>query len=222
MIKLQDWRGMKFPDEFLVRAFFKTKLAQKKGNCLELGCAGGINLALFSEYGWDVIGIDKNQSSIDDANENFSKLRNSAHIDGSFDFYKTDMVSYLDKSTAQFDAVIFPSSLYYQKHGSVIHCLKKLPSVLKDNGFFFFHMRNKNDYRFTHCVKTDNTSVKIDFDETGEQGCDMSFYSPDEFVNILECFIKIQDSVLLKLNFQNIQNNKVTDNSDFILWGRKG
>ena len=61
---LRKLKGLKFPEEFLTRFFFKEKLFKHKGHVLELGCGNGNNLTLFNQFGWRTTGVDINNRNI--------------------------------------------------------------------------------------------------------------------------------------------------------------
>ena len=42
---IREFRGLKFPDEFLTRFFFKYGHDRRTGRVVELGCGNGNNLA---------------------------------------------------------------------------------------------------------------------------------------------------------------------------------
>lgn len=63
---------MRFPDEYIVRMFFKEGLQHSPGRVLELGCGSGNNLMLFHEFGWQVVGVDISTASLSDAVHNLS------------------------------------------------------------------------------------------------------------------------------------------------------
>jgi hypothetical protein len=48
-MNIKKIEGLKFPDEYLIRFFFKNKLFNKKGDVIEFGCANGNNLSLFKK-----------------------------------------------------------------------------------------------------------------------------------------------------------------------------
>jgi hypothetical protein len=56
MRSIAELRGLRFPDIYVVRMFFKERLQRELGRVLELGCGNGINLLLFAEFDWDVMG----------------------------------------------------------------------------------------------------------------------------------------------------------------------
>lgn len=81
-------------------------------------------------------------------------------------------------------------------------------------------MRTSEDYRCQNGEIISNEEVKISFHETGEYGCIMSFWKPSEFVDILKNKWNPSQIVTLNETFDNIQQNKIIYNSDFIIWGK--
>ncbi|HEX2559449.1 methyltransferase domain-containing protein, partial [Phenylobacterium sp.] len=73
MRELRDIKGLKFPDEFVVRHFFKRGLAERPGKVLELGSGTGNNLSLYAAYGWRLTGVDYDAAALADARWNLGQ-----------------------------------------------------------------------------------------------------------------------------------------------------
>ena len=58
MRALREIRGLKYPDEFVVRHLFKRGLSERTGRVLELGSGTGNNLALYLAWDWACTGVD--------------------------------------------------------------------------------------------------------------------------------------------------------------------
>jgi SAM-dependent methyltransferase len=63
-------KGLRYPDEYVIRWFYKEGLERVPGRVLELGCGDGNNLLPFVDYGWDVVGIDYDENSIANGRHN--------------------------------------------------------------------------------------------------------------------------------------------------------
>lgn len=118
--------GLKFPDYMLVRFFFKEKIQDLHGKVLELGCGNGSNLQLFSEYNFDVVGVDIDGSSIDNANYNY-QIKGRQH----YLFIEDDILTYLKVTNEVYDIVLIPSVLYYITKESAYEVLDMLKSKIK-------------------------------------------------------------------------------------------
>jgi len=111
---VSEIKGLKYPDDYVIKAFFKEKLNQKYGSVLEFGCANGNNLSLFYQFGWNVLGVDLSKDAIDNANNNFEKLKKEKKSLNNFNFIKKDMLQWLENvENEQFDAIIFPNIIEY-------------------------------------------------------------------------------------------------------------
>ena len=214
---LKYLKGLKFPDEMLVRFFFKEELFNLDGNVLELGCGNGCNLDLFSEYDFKVTGVDINNKAIMNAKYNFD-LKGRKY----YQFINDNIYEFLKKQTLSYKIILLPSVLYYMHKQKANEVLELLSKFLKPNTYFYFRMRTPDDYRYRKGNKISNDDeVLIDFEETGELGCTMSFWETSDFVSILYEKWKPSHTLTLNMKFDNIQNGKKIYNSDFIVFGKK-
>jgi len=214
-MKLKEMRGNKFPDDYLVRFFFKNGLDKKeKGEVIEFGCGNGSNLRLFKDFDWSILGVDKTQKTCDDFRHNFSDASNAY-------FWMADLNNDFPKTAWEFDVLLFPSSLYYLPQKKMEEVLTESRKIANPGALFFIRMRDFDDYRYKKGKDVSPNGTKLDISETGEEGETIYFYTVFELLSILEKTLRISsDCVVLKANFENIQNNRVIDNSDTIIWGR--
>jgi SAM-dependent methyltransferase len=219
---LPQIKGLKFPDEFLVRAFFKSGLFGTPGRVIEFGCENGNNLSVFFQYGWSVKGVDIVGESIEDAKQNFETLSKAEHLEQGYEFVRMDMLEYPDDDETKWDAILFPSSLYYVPLDSFRKMLSKLPSLISDSGTFcYFRMRRPNDGRTRiSSPLPDGKTRRIEGETTGEKGLSMTFWEPDEFLSELSMHCRVEKPVVLGCEFENLQCGQIVANSDFILWGQ--
>ena len=70
MRTIAELRGLRFPDEYVVKMFFKEGLHKAPGIVLEMGCGNGNNLLLFAAFGWSVTGVDYDAAALEDAKFN--------------------------------------------------------------------------------------------------------------------------------------------------------
>jgi SAM-dependent methyltransferase len=164
----------------LVRFFYKEGLSNIKGTVLELGCGNGCNLQLFSEYGYKVLGIDFDNQIISDSKHNFL-LSNRRD----YEFVQYDIYTYLCTSKEIFDVILIPAVLYYLPTEDILKILDLLLLKAKKGSYFYFNMRSIHDYRFQHGLKISDNEVEINFKETGEYGCHMSFWESEDFKEII-------------------------------------
>ena len=215
---LKSIQGLKYPDEHLVRFFFKEKLNQLSGRVLELGCGNGNNLMLFAEYNWNVTGIDVNNKSIRAANSNFK-----CQPKKNFRFKTKDMIEFMKKYNGEkFDCFLLPSSLYYLEEERIIKLLKliKNKKILKKRCFIYFRIRLNDDYRLKKAKKIGNKTYLLNFKETGELNSINTFFTENEFINLIKKYFSFSNLKRIKVNFENFQNNLIINNSDLIVWGR--
>lgn len=213
-------RGLRFPDEYVQRFFFKTGCHQRTGNVLELGCASGNNLMLFYHFGWNVLGVDKSRQAIADARYNFER---SGVSGPDFDFVHRDVSEgFLGNVAAKFDVILLANVLLYLNNDSAVSIMKQLPKLLKSQGYVFVRTRTVTDYRFGRGEKMGHNAFRLDTEETGEKGLLNVFYTEYELVNMVRSFVRVDPTtmVVLSVNFQNIQQECLINNSDLVVWGR--
>lgn len=207
-MKLIDKKGLKYPDVDIIRYFFKNKLSYKTGKVIEFGCGNGNNLELFKEYGWEVTGVDKFDNHIKDGIYNGFKKT---------ELLTQDMCEYVSKNNMmQYDIIMFPSSLYYLQYDEINNLLANMK--IKHNTYVFFKMRGMLDYRAKKADPIFLSTCKINFEETGENGCYNTFYSFKEFQMLLRKYFYINEIKVFENSFDNLMNNIMIYNHDFILW----
>ena len=75
-MNFKNIQGLKFPDDYFVKFFFKKELHLKKNfTFLELGCSNGNNLLLGSLYNHSVVGVDLDEKLIEYAESNFTSSK---------------------------------------------------------------------------------------------------------------------------------------------------
>ncbi len=109
MQRIKDIRGLKYPEAYMIRFFFKNGLHNMPGRVLEAGCANGCNLRLFREYDWETVGIDISQQAICDGEANFAAMSGTHR---QYRFIQYDLSNGLPPALqGPFDCILFPSSL---------------------------------------------------------------------------------------------------------------
>lgn len=221
MIDIVDLKGLRFPDEYLIRFFFKEQLDTSPGSVLELGCGNGNNLMLFNQYGWNVVGIDHNEESINNANYNF---KNYGKEGIAYLFVRHDLTNGVrleENIENKFNVIIMANSLYYIPRKSMLQCLKDIKDLLSLNGKFFIRMRAVNDYRFGRGKEVEKNGYTLDIVETNEKGLLNVFYYEYELIDILRETIGPDMSSLkiLRVYYENVENDVLVGNSDIVIWG---
>jgi SAM-dependent methyltransferase len=214
-------KGLKFPDEYVVRFFFKEQMDKKQARVLELGCGNGNNLMLFHEYGWSVFGIDINPGSLANADHNFSIIDEAKR--GGYAFLQHDLSRALPKVEGKYDVVLMPGVLEYIPRNAMKKCLMDVSNLLVPGGYFFLRMRALGDYRYGKGRMVELNGFILEIAETGEEGLLNVFYHPDEIVKILHDHLSVDKNSLrmFNLSFDNWQNNtQIATNQEFIIWGK--
>ncbi len=219
-MRLSDIDGLKFPDEYVIKFFFKEGLHKNSAKVLELGCANGNNARLFFEFGWSVVGVDFDQKSVDSANMFFKNLKESEGFGADYTFVCSDMVDYVSNSNDSFDAIILPNSLCYLTNEQIDVFLASIRDrgLLKSGGRLFIRTRLLSDYRYGRGEEIGKNSFRLTGKETGEAGCVNTFFSDSGLVLKLKEFFSFRDYVSLNVLFENPQNGRTVSNADIVFW----
>ena len=219
-MRLSDINGLKFPDEYVIKFFFKEGLHKNGAKVLELGCANGNNARLFFEFGWDVTGVDFDEGSVSSANSFFGALKTAEGFTSNYSFVCSDMVEFVLKDTSTYDAIILPNSLCYLTNAQIdtFFGAIKQNGLLKKNGKLFIRTRLLSDYRYARGDEIGKNSFMLTEKETGEAGCVNTFFSDSGLVLKLKEFFSFKDYVSLNVLFENPQNGRTVSNADVVFW----
>lgn len=212
MRPLREIRGLKFPDEFVVRHFFKRGLSERKGRVLELGCGTGNNLALYRQWGWTCVGIDYDPRALDDCRFNLGE---------GVGLIQADLSRGLPALDGVFDAVIVPNLLCYLTISQANAVLRALRPRLAPQADVFVRTRLTDDYRYGRGVEEEPDGFRLDTPETGEAGLFNLFYTPVGLTGLLASGLGLDAPTVLTCRFDNVQaGQEIPGNSDIIVWGQ--
>ena len=216
---IKDVKGLKYPDEYVIKYFFKEGLQNKTGKVIEFGCANGNNLSLYYQYDYDIIGIDFLETSIENANYNFKNIYTS---NAKYNFISTDMLSYAQNhKNINADVFTIPNVISYISKNDFIEFLKesKKNNLFKKDAGFFLRTRTKKDYRYGLGEEIEQDSFLISDNSTGEKGALCTCYSEYELIELLKKYLNLKDFTISYLDNQNLQHNRLVLNSDITIWG---
>ena len=214
MRPLPDIRGLKFPDDYVVRHAFKRGLMGRRGRVLELGCGVGNNLALYRAYGWAVTGVDFDACALDDAAWNLESEATLLHA---------DLAEGLPPLAGPFDALIIPNLLCYLRAAEAEQVLTQCRALMSPGAEIFVRPRLTDDYRYGRGTLEEPDGFILDTPETGEAGAFNRFYTPAGLVELLTRTLGLTDPIRLAVRFDNVQAGKpVPNNSDLVVWGAAG
>ena len=218
-MNIKNIRGLKYPDEYFIKFFFKYNLHNKSNQkYLELGCANGCNLMLPYQFDNDIIGVDLNKSLIDFANYNFNQL----DTNNSYSYVCEDMRKFCQNETnINTDVLVLANSIYYIPKNDFINLLKNIKNknLIKTNIPFFIRFRLPNDFRNNKGKVIEKNSIIIDNGITGEDGAFCKFYEINEMTNILKEELNLKDFQTMEITYDNIQNNTKVKNYEAVIWG---
>ena len=222
-MEIINFQGLKYPDDYFIKFFFKTGFQTKQNlKFIEFGSSNGNNLMLPYQYGHNVIGIDIEQESIDNAFFNFNHI-NKKHP-SSFNFHVMDMRKFAQKTNVlEADVFMLPNIVNYISREDFYLFLKLMRENknIKQNASIFIRCRTPKDFRFGLGTKIGYNAYKMEDTDniTGEAGCLNTFYTEYDLISTLQKHLNLRDFTLLQCDFQNIQNGTIISNSDLILWG---
>jgi len=219
MKDLKHWRGLKFPDIYLVRFFFKEILKRKKeGNVIEFGCGSGNNLYLFNIYGFYTVGIDISSENIRNTAINFEKV-----LKADKDSYKFIVGNMLEENilkalNKKFDILLLPSVINYITKHELIEFLNFLPKYLNKNFLFFIRFRTPRDGRAV-ALEFENEVPFLRTNITNEENTVQTFYEEYEMVELLRENFKIDWFKIFHTYEEWEAKDRKILNADIVIWG---
>jgi SAM-dependent methyltransferase len=212
MRPLREIRGLRFPDEYVVRHFFKRGLADRAGRVLELGCGTGNNLALYQAWDWTCVGVDLDAGALADARHNLG--------DGP-ELIEADLSRCLPALNGPMDVVLIPNLLCYLTLAQARNVLSGLKPLMAYGAEVFVRTRLVDDYRYGRGQAVEPDGFRLATPETGEEGLFNLFYTQSDLVKLLGETLGLLDPVELSVRSDNIQaGRRVPGNSDLVVWGR--
>lgn len=212
MRALPEIRGLKYPDEFVARHFFKRGLEKRTGRVLELGCGTGNNLGLYAAYGWALTGLDYDKDALGDARWNLGDTP---------DLIQADLTGKLPPLEAPYDVLLIANLLCYLTDKQARARLAELKSMLSRNAEVFVRTRLVDDYRYGRGAEEEPDGFRLATPETGEEGLFNLFYTEAGLVTLLTKTLGLTKVQTFRVRFDNLQNGKrVPGNSDIVIWGQ--
>jgi SAM-dependent methyltransferase len=212
MRSLKDLRGLRYPDEYVIKMFFKEGLHKTAGRVLELGCGSGNNLMLFAGFGWDLVGLDYDAGAIADAHHN---------LEGAGELTQCDLTGDFAAFGGPFDAVLLPSVNYYIPREAFVRVLQACRRSIRAGGLFYIRSRLPEDWRWGRGAQEGQGAFRLTSSETGERGLLNVFYSASELADLLGRHLgELRQRQQLFVTYDNPQSGIVVRNADVVVWGR--
>jgi len=206
-MRLRDIKGLKYPDSYFIKFFFKNGLHKKRLRYLEFGCGNGNNLMLAKEYDNEVIGVDLNCKRIEEA----KRL-----MDG--EFFCEDMREFVKKREFKVDVISLPNIINYICKKDFEEFLGNLKKFY-NKGILFIRFRSLRDFRYGRGEDLGSNCYRCSDDLTGEKGAINCFYSEVEMVDLLRKYLNLKNYKLFHIDFENLAGDKIILNSDIVIWG---
>lgn len=217
----KEIKGLKFPDNAVIKFFFKTNLHQKNGKVLEFACSNGNNLSLFASYGYECLGVDINQNNIQNANFNFKEILKAKN----FTFFEYDILHFAKTHpNIQADIFLLPNVINYFKRDDFLRLLESIKEykAYKENALFFLRTRGVKDYRYGLGKQIGHNSFLLDCDDsTGELGCINTFYQEHELISYLQEYLGLYNFKVLSYENTNVmgKDERLVNDADIVIYG---
>jgi len=219
---LRKIKGLKYPEEYFVKFFFKNGLHQRDNlRILEFGAGNGSNLMLPYEYGHEVCGVDFDASLIAFAKENFSLLEGGSQ----YHFICDDMREFAKiPSFSSADILSFPNIINYISKDDFLLFLKncRKNKIYKKGAVLYIRFRTPNDFRYGYGKRVNAHSYRMDENDnfTGEAGALNCFYTESEMIEVLQKTLQLKKCQCFHVEFDNLcPGGDIIHNSDIVLWG---
>ena len=223
--------GAKFPDEAVMRFFFKEGLHKTPGRVVEFGCGAGNNLALlFLQYGYEVVGVDCSESALCMARYNCGlAVQGDSDEFKTAEFYGAALGGYVPwEHIGKFDVLLFPGIIYYLSREDLLRVLARAAaSVAKPGAWIFVRARGMSDYRLGRGKRVEKNGTVLTTEETGEDGCRNVCYHEYELVDMFRDAFGLDPETMrvMHIHFENRMMCRVPEgdqmmNHDIVLYGR--
>jgi hypothetical protein len=167
--------------------------------------------------------VELQASLVDQAEHNFALVKERHALPAGYQFHRGDMLSFVEKYAAPpFDVVTLPHSIYYLAPDRIERLVTLLVErqVLRDGSMLFLTVRTPRDGRFGRGRKLADNCFQLDFAESGELGCTVSFFDEAAILALLARFFRLEQPQVSRQEYENPQNGTLLLNSDLTVWGR--
>ena len=147
------YKGKVISNESTFAKFTHTKIKNKKGKILDIGCGNGRDSFFFNKRGYGVTGIDISQKAIQ---------KNSKRKNINISFKKFDIGK--DKEVGKFEIIYCRFFLHTVDHFLEKKLIKLIKRSKKENTLVFFEFRNYKDKIFGKFKPSDHNKV-IEFEK---------------------------------------------------------
>lgn len=172
-----------YPDEQVVRFIMKNR---KQGDrFLDFGCGAGRHCIAAAKAGYDVLGIDYSEGSLSKAKENVDKekkIYEFLNIDLLVMDIRNDNEIYEKlKKKDKYNKILAWGAMFFQTKDQCVEVLKRLNSLLEDNGEFYADYRTKEDYLYLYALENSyNLEENCYFLNTDESHDKLIYYFMDK------------------------------------------
>ncbi len=90
---------------------------------------------------------------------------------------------------------------------------------MHEDASFYLRIRTTFDYRFGKGKLISTNTFEVNYNETGEEGCQLTFFNNEnEFLNLVKEYLNIKEVKIFNLIFDNEQSGNIIHNNEKIIW----
>lgn len=210
---------MFYPDESVVRYIASRKRKSTDGarkTILDFGCGAGRHSIAMLRMGYEVIGVDYNEKSLEVTKERVAQLEQELNTKLEFKGI-INLNSDIPVGDGKADMIVAWGSMFYNGRDKTKKLLREMYRVLKKEGEIFVDFRTKRDYLYG-CGKEIEKDFYLLDESSGRPGFVYLFLSLEE---LKEIFKECGFEVINVETFEFTQDNGKNLNSWYHITARK-
>lgn len=182
-----------YPDESVVRYIASRKGKSADGarkTILDFGCGAGRHSIAMLRMGYEVIGVDYNEKSLEVTKERVAQLEEELNTKLEFKGI-SNLNSDIPIKNETVDTIVAWGSMFYNERAKIKELLKEMYRVLKENGELFADFRTQRDYLYGCGEEIEKDFYQLD-ESSGRPGYIYLFLPLEEWKEIFkECGFEV-------------------------------
>ena len=199
-----------YPNDQVIR-FIKRNYKEKDISILDFGCGGGRNTVALLSEGYNVIAMDYTDDAVAMTKDKIKRLG----IENPIVVRNSGFEVPVNENSI--DAVVADGSLFYYSKENIVHIIKNIKSVMKNNGLLWADFRTKRDSLYGRGKQIDDGLLVLE-EGTGREGC--AYFFADE-TDIKSIFSTAEMEIVSLDDYIYSENNHQMINSWYHVIARK-